>query len=862
MEQLTIYQYLSQVFGFGEDISDWKNWPPNTFAVTTDILKKTGCYRAVLHEKWLESFDGDGNLWQKIVEIEAQIWKRNITAHLFEKFGLQETFKVDSEAELQENIQRIFQKEGDPERRQRNRLNTHLQTICNQLKKLTFNELRLVNQENISDITHDLPAFINSILFVHAVCDEVCTGLGLSGAFSDETSFFNCVANTLLISSGSLSTFDKQICTVLPKMRTPQTGLTVRSFSHHLTCHSTEVEVIWRMIPWINYQENTINILSICWPNSIPNTFFLRESESFKSVNYFKYEGAAKTRLDPHDVISLIEEYKVNHGIERIHIIVFPELSLDNEEWEQLLTCLKHEYRNEHRKNGEKINQIPIVLAGVRESKPLKLSGTDVSTNELRIATYFSEKWYLISQRKHHRWSLNEAQIKQYGLAGRFSTAKRWYEKIEISQRRLSIMAPNGWLSICPLICEDLAQLEPVSELIRGIGPTLLITLLADGPQLDNRWSSRYASVFADDPGTSVLTLTSSGMVKKSSSRFVDKKLGDHRNDDDSNTVGLWKDMITGFHPIKDPGMGTSGEKQPNMSNFLLTVTAEWKEELTADGRTDHTNASVIKFQSLTNEQPRQREHTPPEGHLSHKEAINDIQDWTDIKELSLATVIIEMLITLKNKKVSERIVSNFLESSNTVKNLKNEDFYDNLFIQIITTSMDSKYAGTLTPESIGATTRKERISTKQKWPTASLHVVFWYLLRDFDKLLNDTDNIKNNIDNFYEYLYLHIKGQLHKIYAHELDFGADLKQIQAKYPGLLTDDDTTHDNLRRLYKACLLQILIILHNKLEHLRRKNQSGSKTHERLFPSQGYFSSSELKQKQLFIKVEGLLNEYGY
>ncbi len=862
MEQLTIYQYLSQVFGFGEDISNWKNWPPNTFAVTTDIMKKTGCYRAVLHEKWLQSFEGDGSLWQRIVEIEAQIWKRNITARLFARFGLKDVFEMDSEAELMENIQRIFPKENEHRLHQINRLDTHLDTICSQLKTLTFNELRLANQENISDLTHDLTPFINSILFVHAVCDEVCTGLGLSGAFSDETSFFNCVANTLLISSGSLSTFDKQICTVLPKMRTPQTGLTVRSFSHHLTCHSTEVEVIWRMIPWINYQENTINILSICWPNSIPNTFFLRETESFKSVNYFKYEGVAKKRLDPHDVISLIEAYKVEQGIERIHIVVFPELSLDNEEWEQLLTCLKHEYRNEHRESGDKINQIPIILAGVRESKPLNLSDTDVSTNELRIATYFSEKWYLISQRKHHRWSLNEAQIKQYGLAGRFSTTKRWYEKIEISQRRLSIMAPNGWLSICPLICEDLAQLEPVSELIRGIGPTLLITLLADGPQLDNRWSSRYASVFADDPGTSVLTLTSAGMVKKSSSRFVDKKLGDNRNDDDSNTVGLWKDMMTGFHPIKDQDLGHPGGNSSFMSNFLLTVTAEWKEELTADGRTDHTNASVIKFQSISNEQPRRQEQSVPEGHMSHKDAINDIQDWTDIKELSLATVIIEMLITLKNKKVSETIVSNFLESSNTLKSLKNEDFYDNLFIQIITTSMDSKFAGTLTPESIGTSARRERNSTKQKWPTASLHVVFWYLLRDFGKLLGDDDNIKNKIDDFYQNLYYHIKTQLHKIYNNELDYGADLKQILAKYPGLLIDNETTHSNLRRLYKACLLQILIILHNKLEHLRRKNQSGSKTHERLFTSQGYAYSSELKQKQLFIMVEKLLNLYGY
>ena len=47
----------------------------------------------------------------------------------------------------------------------------------------------------------------------------------------------------------------------------------------------------------------------------------------------------------------------------------------------------------------------------------------------------------------------------------------------------------------------DLAQPDPVASIIRQVGPSLVIGLLLDGPQLAERWPARYASVFADDPG-------------------------------------------------------------------------------------------------------------------------------------------------------------------------------------------------------------------------------------------------------------------------------------------------------------------------------------------------------------------------
>lgn len=73
------------------------------------------------------------------------------------------------------------------------------------------------------------------------------------------------------------------------------------------------------------------------------------------------------------------------------------------------------------------------------------------------------------------------------------------------------------------------------------MGPNLLIALLMDGPQLSRRWPARYAAVLAEDPGTSVLTLTSLGMVERS--RPI---LGSGERASASRVIALWRDALEG----------------------------------------------------------------------------------------------------------------------------------------------------------------------------------------------------------------------------------------------------------------------------------------------------------------------------
>ncbi len=153
-----------------------------------------------------------------------------------------------------------------------------------------------------------------------------------------------------------------------------------------------------------------------------------------------------------------------------------------------------------------------LLIAGVHQSP------TDVALgrNFLHFGVRKGAGWHRFEQDKHHRWCLDERQIRQYHLTRSLDPKKLWWEAIDIGERRLYVIDVGGGLTTAPLVCEDLASLDEVADLVRRIGPGLVVAVLLDGPQLASRWPCRYGSVIADDPGSSVLTLTSYGMAARS----------------------------------------------------------------------------------------------------------------------------------------------------------------------------------------------------------------------------------------------------------------------------------------------------------------------------------------------------------
>ena len=164
----------------------------------------------------------------------------------------------------------------------------------------------------------------------------------------------------------------------------------------------------------------------------------------------------------------------------------------------------------------------------------------------MHLGVHVGGCWSHYRQNKHHRWFLDESQINQYHLAGALHPSVRWWEAMEVPRRSLQFLELSEGLTLVAVVCEDLARLDEVAELLRDVGPTLVVTILLDGPQLASRWTARYASVLADDPGTAVLTLTAYGHGASAAGR---------PGMPPSTVVALWKDPTRGLREISlEPG--------------------------------------------------------------------------------------------------------------------------------------------------------------------------------------------------------------------------------------------------------------------------------------------------------------------
>ena len=107
-----------------------------------------------------------------------------------------------------------------------------------------------------------------------------------------------------------------------------------------------------------------------------------------------------------------------------------------------------------------------------------------------------------------------------------------------------------------------------------------MVSVLLDGPQLASRWTARYASVLADDPGSAVLTLTSAGMVRRCRPAGCAT----------SNVVALWKDAT---------GELTEIALEDDAAAVLISTTAAGCDSYTADGRRHPGSASTLTLSAV-----------------------------------------------------------------------------------------------------------------------------------------------------------------------------------------------------------------------------------------------------------------------
>lgn len=412
-----------------------------------------------------------------------------------------------------------------------------------------------------------------------AVCDEVFIGVGLDHESDAINQFFCGQAEATLIPRGSLgSTLCKEIhpsrLRVLPKSQTPSSGLSLRSFTHHLAlCPPVEVKASWHAEGLVDMyfaseaEYDSLNMVLIPWPFDIEPTQFSEllpgdQADEFADARWFSYSPSHITVGEIVDIVEkYVDEAESLVGKNRIDLVVFPESALTQFQYDSICNLLLEKGIG--------------VVAGIASSRPDVSDIPDPWGKNIASMSFPSQLnadgRLQINQSKHHRWKLEQNQIVRYGLASGLDPHFDWWEGIEISDREINFIRLRKWLSSCVLICEDLARIDPIGRFVRAVAPDLVIALLLDGPQLSNRWPAYHATVLADDPGCSVLTLTSLGMTQLSTMK-------DSVGESPKRVIGMWRDSVHGLIEIALPTGATAAV-------LTLTRHRSTKPELTADGR-------------------------------------------------------------------------------------------------------------------------------------------------------------------------------------------------------------------------------------------------------------------------------------
>jgi len=345
-----------------------------------------------------------------------------------------------------------------------------------------------------------------ALLTLHAIADEACAGLGVArNAAGAEGVRYRARARELLARTGSLARIPARLIRVLPKAGTPASGSSARVLSRYAAVQVPGVEARWYRAParglTTRPHVGKVNYLLLPWPLRIRESDFRPVAGPLQRLandpfGFFEFAPADRLDLDLAD--RTLAAARDQAGT--VDVVILPESAVEHREIDGLETLLAR-------------HEVTALITGVRErpARPGRFP-----RNWVHIGVSVGGQWTHIRQSKHHRWSLDDAQIRQYHLAGALRPHVRWWEAMEVPRRSVQFVELGGGVTLTSLVCEDLAQTDEVADVIRAVGPTIVVTPLLDGPQLSSRWGARYAGVLADDPGSAVLTLTSFGMAQRS----------------------------------------------------------------------------------------------------------------------------------------------------------------------------------------------------------------------------------------------------------------------------------------------------------------------------------------------------------
>jgi hypothetical protein len=385
---------------------------------------------------------------------------------------------------------------------------------------------------------------------------------------------------------------DPNVARVLPKGRTTEFGCSIRTLSHNLTLLPPRgfTSAYWHQPVANQGNKNTnLNLLLVPFPFVIPpGSFRGRENKNRKAGRWGRFRIDQKwlrpDRSTPLRNETWSTEESKKHFVEfidrllrraeragkAINGIVLPEYALDWDIYDALVRHVRDKWRD-----------VEFVISGVSNDCNGSLG------NFVVVSTiYEDDKGERVaathSRRKHHRWQLDAGQIRTYGLQRELSPGCVWWEYLEIGDRVVHMDIFRNRSALTAVICEDLARVDPALSLIRSLGPNLVFALLMDGPQVMKRWPGSYATSLSDDPGSSVMTLTSTALVDRSNSYRVrqGKKPGER-------SVALWRHHLR-MGSAPSSGLGTHSLKlRKGAIAIIVRLDSKAAPETTLDGRSN-----------------------------------------------------------------------------------------------------------------------------------------------------------------------------------------------------------------------------------------------------------------------------------
>jgi len=365
---------------------------------------------------------------------------------------------------------------------------------------------------------------------------------------------------------------DRDVVCVQPKAHTSEVGCTTRSLTRNLAYLPPrgKMRAHWQRSPTTLQPDfdRPLRALLVPFPFLVDPLWFRSAGIPRDHVTGTPHRwGWFEVKQgwlpdDPLEMVAftraLLSEAEASQG--PIGAVVFPELSLDWKSYSAIAEALRDHHPN-----------IDILVAGSSDNC-VGERGNHALSSHFFVAPSGERVVSTTSRPKHHRWRVDGGQIRSYGLESSLDPNLLWWERIPLPQRELNVNVFRRASVLTTMICEDLARSEPCHDVLRALGPNLVVVILMDSVQVAGRWSARYATGLTEDPGSSVLTLTSQALIERANSV---------RGDPTRNnwSVALWRDPV-------NPGVYEI-ECGPTHQGVVLTLEGRSMEKATLDGRHD-----------------------------------------------------------------------------------------------------------------------------------------------------------------------------------------------------------------------------------------------------------------------------------